>query len=95
MKRNFQQTSQRDDVCQIIIIVIIIIIIIIIIQKERLQNAVYKITKDGCHYVWRAQTALIRYARRPAEWLNLRNIMMSRAESILETRSVVSERKVS
>ena len=30
-----------------------------IIQKERLHNAVYKITKDGCHYVWRAQTALI------------------------------------
>ena len=39
-----------------------IIIIIIIIQKERLHNAVYKFMKDGCHYVWRAQTALIRYA---------------------------------
>ena len=49
----------------------IIIIIIVIIQKERLHNAVYKITKDGCHYMWRAQTALIRYARGPAEWLTL------------------------
>ena len=45
----------------VIIIMIIIIIIIMII-----------ITKDGCHYVWRAQTALIRYARGPAEWLTLK-----------------------
>ena len=55
----------------IIFIFIIIIIIIIIIQKERLHNAVYKFTKDGCHYVWRAQTALIHYTRGPADWLTL------------------------
>ena len=35
----------------VIVLIISIIIIIIIIQKERLHNVVYKITKDGCHYV--------------------------------------------
>ena len=36
------------------------------ITKRRL-HAVYKITKDVCHNLWRAQTALIHYTRGPAE----------------------------
>ena len=47
-------------------IIIIIIIIVIIIYKRRL-HAVYQITKDVCHNLWRAQTALIHYTRGPAE----------------------------
>ena len=34
--------------------------------KERL-HAVYKLQKDVCHNLWRAQTALIHYTRGPAE----------------------------
>ena len=36
-------------------------------KKNRLHNPVYKITKDVCHNLWRAQIALIHYARGPAE----------------------------
>ena len=36
--------------------------------KRRL-HAVYKITKDVCHNLSHAQTALIHYTRGPAEWL--------------------------
>ena len=42
-----------------VIIIMIIIIIIIIITIT--------ITKDVCHNLWRAQTALIHYTRGPAE----------------------------
>ena len=31
-------------------------------KTNKLHNAVYKITKDVCHNLWRAQTALIHYA---------------------------------
>ena len=51
----------------IIILIIIIIITTIIYAKKRLHNAVYKITKDVCHNLWSAQTALIHYTRGPAE----------------------------
>ena len=34
---------------------------------ERRLHAVYKITKDVCHNLWRAQTALVHYTRGPAE----------------------------
>ena len=34
---------------------------------KRKLHAVYKITQDVCHYLWRAQTALIHYTRGPAE----------------------------
>ena len=40
-------------------------------MKRRL-HAVNKITKDVCHNLWRAQTALIHYTRGPAEWLTLK-----------------------
>ena len=50
----------------IIIIIIVIIIIIIIISRKRL-HAVYKLQKDVCHNLWRAQTALTHYTRGPAE----------------------------
>ena len=46
-------------------------IVIVIIYKRRL-HAVYKITKDVCHNLWRAQNALIRYTRGPAEWQTLK-----------------------
>ena len=48
------------------IIIIIIMIVIIIIYEKRL-HAVYKLQKDVCHNLWRAQTALIHYTRGPAE----------------------------
>ena len=51
----------------IFIIIIIIIIVIITFIYERRLHAVYKITKDVCHYLWRAQTALTHYTRGPAE----------------------------
>ena len=39
---------------------------------ERRLHALYKISKDVCHNLWRAQTALIHYTRGPAEWLTLK-----------------------
>ena len=36
------------------------------IDEKRL-HAVYKLQKDVCHNLWRAQTALIHYTRGPAE----------------------------
>ena len=59
--------NNKNKIIIIIIIIIIIMIIIIIITKNRLHNAVYKITKDVGHNLWHAQTALIRYTRGPAE----------------------------
>ena len=46
---------------------VIIIIIIIIIIFYRKLHAVYKLQKDVCHNLWRAQTALIHYTRGPAD----------------------------
>ena len=34
---------------------------------EKRLHAVYKLQKDVCHNLWRAQTALIHYTRGPAE----------------------------
>ena len=45
--------SGRSSVMSVLvgIIVLLIMITFIIITKNRLHNAVYKITKDVCHYV--------------------------------------------
>ena len=34
---------------------------------EKRLHAVYKLQKDVCHDLWRAQTALIHYTRGPAD----------------------------
>ena len=34
---------------------------------EKRLHVVYKLQKDVCHNLWRAQTALIHYTRGPAE----------------------------
>ena len=44
-------------------------------EKKRL-HAVYKLQKDVCHNLWRAQTALIPYTRGPAELLLLLLILL-------------------
>ena len=60
-------TDEAQQAETVLSAVLSIIIIIIIIQKERLHNAVYKITKDVCHNLWLPQTALIHYTRGPAQ----------------------------
>ena len=59
----FCATRSGHNLLIIIIIVIIIIIIIIIV----IIFIIIIITKDVCHNLWRAQTALIHYTRGPAE----------------------------
>ena len=50
----------------IIIILLLLLLLLLFYEKKKL-HAVYKLQKDVCHNLWRAQTALIHYTRGPAE----------------------------
>ena len=45
----------------------LLLLLLLLLFYEKRLHAVYKLQKDVCHNLWRAQTALIHYTRGPAE----------------------------
>ena len=49
------------------LLLLLLSLLLLLLFYEKRLHAVYKLQKDVCHNLWRAQTALIHYTRGPAE----------------------------